>query len=186
MRNQAIAKFDELNTLRTKLIVLLKSNDEDKKKKKVLDGLIYDYLIFCYTSGVDGASEDLMLEAKYDPKFFNELINVKIDGKTYEDRIDEYYESKDLEAILKVADTDGSRIFNGGAIETARRGKAKTKTWHTMLDDRVRDQHSYLEGMELGIDDYFYTYDGDKAQCPEDFVLPQNNVNCRCYLTFGY
>jgi hypothetical protein len=52
-----------------------------------------------------------------------------------------------------------------------------------MLDDRVRETHDYLEGVRVGIDDLFYTFDGDAAYAPGGFGDPSNNVNCRCYLT---
>lgn len=49
-----------------------------------------------------------------------------------------------------------------------------------MMDDRVRDTHSYLEGMEVPYNARFYTYDGDSAEAPGMFSLPENNINCRC------
>lgn len=53
-----------------------------------------------------------------------------------------------------------------------------------MEDDKVRDTHDYLEGMSVGIDEEFYTYDGDHALYPGGFENAQNNVNCRCFLTY--
>jgi hypothetical protein len=54
-----------------------------------------------------------------------------------------------------------------------------------MLDNRVREEHQYLEGQTIDIDDEFYTYDGDHASAPGLFTLAQNNVNCRCELIFS-
>ena len=52
-----------------------------------------------------------------------------------------------------------------------------------MGDERVRDTHSPLEGITVGLNDLFYTWDGDAAMAPGGFTLPQNNVNCRCWIT---
>lgn len=69
-----------------------------------------------------------------------------------------------------------------GEKETAYDGSPLAKTWVTMLDEKVRDTHQYLEGMTIPLDDEFYTYDGDHAQAPGGFTAAQNNVNCRCQL----
>ena len=53
-----------------------------------------------------------------------------------------------------------------------------------MLDDRVRDTHDYLEGVEVGLDDEFYTYLGNKAMFPGQFGVAEEDVNCRCWVTF--
>lgn len=72
----------------------------------------------------------------------------------------------------------------GGQVEegTAYDGSPLSKTWVTMLDEKVRDTHQYLEGMTVPLDDEFYTYDGDHAQAPGGFTAAQNNVGCRCQL----
>ena len=73
---------------------------------------------------------------------------------------------------------------SGGQGEegTAYDGSPLAKTWVTMMDDKVRDTHQYLEGMTVPLDDEFYTYDGDHAQAPGGFTKPENCVNCRCQL----
>jgi hypothetical protein len=70
-------------------------------------------------------------------------------------------------------------------LDTAKYAGAKSKTWVTMMDDRVRDTHDYLEGETVGIGEDFYTYDGDHASAPGLFELAENNVNCRCELLFS-
>lgn len=56
------------------------------------------------------------------------------------------------------------------------------KQWRTMEDERVRDTHTYLDGVKTAADERFYTYDGDSARFPGDFSTAQNNVNCRCWI----
>lgn len=89
------------------------------------------------------------------------------------------------EAITRIAETEMHRIANTAALDTAKYAGAKYKTWATMLDDKVRDTHDYLEGETVDIDDDFYTYDGDHASAPGLFELAENNVNCRCELLFS-
>lgn len=89
------------------------------------------------------------------------------------------------EAITRIAETETHRIANTAALDTAKYAGAKSKTWVTMLDDKVRDTHDYLEGETVNIDEDFYTYDGDHASAPGLFELAENNVNCRCELLFS-
>ena len=87
--------------------------------------------------------------------------------------------------LTRIADTEMHRIANTAALDTAKRAGARSKTWVTMADERVRDTHSYLESETVGIDEDFYTYDGDHASAPGLFELAENNVNCRCELLFS-
>ena len=73
--------------------------------------------------------------------------------------------------------------YSEALLETAdKSGKKFLKKWQTMEDDRVRDTHDYLQGVVVDRDERFYTFDGDSARYPGDFGLPENNVNCRCYV----
>lgn len=88
------------------------------------------------------------------------------------------------DAIIRIAETETHRDANTAALETATRAGATSKTWVTMLDDRVRDTHIPLEGVSVPIDAEFYTWDGDHAQAPGLFEFAENNINCRCELLF--
>ena len=54
-----------------------------------------------------------------------------------------------------------------------------------MMDDKVRDTHSYLQSKKVPIGEEFFTYDGDSALYPGGFKSAENNVNCRCFLTYS-
>ena len=56
------------------------------------------------------------------------------------------------------------------------------KRWVAILDDRTRDTHFYLDGTEVPLDAYFYSYSGDKALYPHGFQTAAENCNCRCDL----
>lgn len=112
-------------------------------------------------------------------------IDQPIDGKTARERIYEYTESGDVEALIKVADTESHRVYNAGSYDAATSLGLSTKTWVTMNDDRVRDSHDYLEGVTVPIDAEFYTYNGHHTYYPGQFGVPDEDINCRCILWYG-
>ena len=137
-------------------------------------------------------------------------LDEKVAGKTWRERVKEYFgkaekgeinlapgqsgtENQDTEsgvtnltdAIIRIAETETHRIANTSALSTAKKIGATAKTWATMMDDKVRDTHSPLEGETIPIDEDFYTWDDDFAPAPGLFQLPQNNINCRCELIFS-
>ena len=168
--------IDELNAFETSL-----KAGEKKEVKRLLDDAL-DFLLIAYFNGSQDAAEMLGLELEPDIDKAREAINLKVAGKDYAERLSEYGESGDLESILRVLDTDMTRVYNTAILDTAK-GKATMKTWNTMLDDRVRDTHEPLEGVTIPIDAEFYTWDGDKALAPGGFSKAENNVNCRCLLS---
>ena len=180
--------IDELNSLRTKLITILYLNGVPKKPSKeeeedIIDEIL-DLLLLAYSFGCEDANE--MLGTAIPPTYdeMHDSIYRKVAGKDFVQRVSEYLPECAVEDIMRVADTDMHRVYNEGASNTAVLGGATTKTYHTMLDDRVRDTHQYLEGTTIPINAEFYTYDGDHAFYPGGFELAENNVNCRCYLTY--
>ena len=90
-----------------------------------------------------------------------------------------------MDDLIRIAETETHRDANTAALETAKKAGAKNKTWITMMDEKVRDTHQYLEGMTVGIDEEFWTYDNDHASAPGMFEFAENNVNCRCELLFS-
>ena len=92
-----------------------------------------------------------------------------------------------FDIIVRIVSTETTRVFNGGgedAGEEAERltGRNAEKTWFTMEDERVRMTHQFLNGTTIPLREKFWTIDGDSAPYPGMFALPQNNVNCRCYV----
>lgn len=128
-----------------------------------------------------------------------------IAGKDWEQRVSEYYDSDSgtVDDVIRVVDTDMNRIYNDSVLDVGEKANAGRiewtnedlpapdtkdlvmKTWQTVLDDRVRDQHSYLEGMTIPVGRRFYTYTGDSARYPGDFSDPNNNCNCRCAISLS-
>lgn len=188
-----ILSFDELNTFTEfhRWLDALPTSEVMERKSEVRDR-VYDILEYAYMLGYSRASEELGVIAddveEFLPKDYRERaeesIFREVGGKDFAERVTEHSEMGDKNAIYKVVETDGNRVYNAGGLLGAR-DRAKTKTWNTMLDDRVRDTHDYLEKMTVGIDEEFYTYDGDHAPCPGMFQRPENSINCRCTLSFN-
>lgn len=180
-----ILPFDELNAVATRLdteaAVITANGVKTYDPKKACD-IILDYLIYCYVMGVDNANEMLSTSIAVNTDEMEESIYLRIEGKNFEDRVTEYAEEGDLEDIMRVAETDAHRVLNDSTLTTGIKGGGKTKTWWTMQDERVRQQHIPLDGVTVGINDDFVTYDGYKAQRPGAFGVPELDVNCRCYL----
>lgn len=186
-----ILPYDELNNIQSQLeeeSFDVEAEDGTKKLRFNVDAcidIVLDALIMAYVYGVDYANETLGTDIPPIKESMKETIYKKVADKDFEQRVREYAENGQLPDIMRVVETDMTRVFNEGSLKAAKKAGAKNKTWLTMMDDRVRDTHSYLEGMTVPIDAEFYTFDGDHASSPGGFSMAENNVNCRCVLMFG-
>lgn len=182
--------FDELNNLRTELAENFAPRLQNKETHdEALEELIEIFWVLygaAYLNGVKEANVQLAGASEADPDKFREAALQEIAGEDFIDRVTKYADTGDMEAIYRVADTDAHRIYVGGELDAAIDNGAATKTWNTMEDWHVRESHEPLAGVTVGINEYFATYDGDEARMPGDFTLAENNVNCRCWLTFDY
>ena len=189
-----LLNFDEINKYVAfkEWLISLEPSEVMEQKRKICDDL-WELLEYLYIYGFVTAREELgviaedvesVLPTDYKDAM-DESIYKKFDGLDFADRTLSYAELGDKESIIRVAETDGHRVYNDGGYQGAKSAGAKTKTWLTMLDDKVRDTHDYLEGMTVGIDERFYTFDGDSARYPGDFSLPQNQINCRCEISYN-
>ena len=186
-----ILPYDELNNIEERLVEEsfdIEAEDGTKKRRFNVEAcidIVLDALIMAYVYGVDYANETLGTEIPPTKAEMREAIYKKIADKDFEQRVREYAEDGKLPEIMRVVETDMTRVFNEGSLTTATEAGAQSKTWITMNDDRVRDTHSYLEGMTVPLNAEFYTFDGDHASAPGGFSMAENNVNCRCILAFG-
>lgn len=170
-------KWDELELIRREATILWSGKPDRKKRQEFCDWLEF-VLCHVYAYGWQGV-EDILGRIRVDWNGDTDTVNLEIAGKTFRDRV---LDASTAEEVLRIIDTEATRDYNAGIYNAAKASgrEGLRKRWYTMRDDRVRDTHDYLEGMEVGIDDAFYTYDGDSAMYPGGFSLPENNVNCRC------
>ena len=167
-------KFDEINGI---VAAFQATGNVEQLTDSVLDLLIIGY--------VWGVLDVGDTEGKYiepDANAMRETIYKKIAGENFEDRLQEYGEARDIDSIIRVAETELHRVYNTAVVDTAAREGMAYKTWHTMLDDKVREEHTWLEGVEVPIDADFYIGDAS-APAPGMFGVPELDINCRCFIT---
>ena len=175
--------WDELNLLRSSAVDLIRDYRKSHDKKAVKHWCDYMEFVLClvYAYGWKDA-EEIVGIVPFKDGLDDKAVNLDIDGETYRDRIQTQLDDDSLDGVLRIIETEAHRDYNTGVYDAAK-GSGKSglkKQWLTMNDEKVRDTHSYLEGMTVGIDDKFYTFDGDSAMYPGGFSLPENNCNCRC------
>ena len=185
----SILPFDELNRVNAEIRERFGKESLQKRDKReeedIIDELL-DLFLLAYAMGYSVTNDNLSSDYAPSVDDVMKVVDAKVAGKTWRERIEDYFANGGTgEDIARIADTETHRIANTAALDTAKYAGARKKTWVTMLDDRVRDTHDYLEGMTVDIDEDFYTYDGDHASAPGLFELAENNVNCRCELLFS-
>ena len=148
---------------------------ERRKRKDEFWDCLWDWLIDGWAAGLLFVGKD-----KDIPDLTKVLNWVYPRGTTSEiyDR-----DITDKEKLQKMIECEANRVWNTGFIE-AGKGEGLLKTWETMMDDRVRMTHDYLEGETIPFDEKFITIGGDSALAPGMFEDADNNVNCRCFLTY--
>ena len=183
-----ILPIDEINALEDKL----KPHFEDEGKGRIksmqdaediIDELL-DLFLLSYANGATATNTELGTAVMPSVDAVDAAVYAPVAGETWRDRVMGYFDSGGtLYDIRRIAETDATRIYNQGAVDAvvANNATASTvKRWRTMGDEKVRDTHDYLEGMEVPFNADFYTYDGDHAPFPGMFELPENSINCRC------
>ena len=182
-----IFPWDELNDIRTKVERICYTDENGKRRcdrEKLID-LVYEFLEYSWTMGVDNVNEGLSTSfVPQEPEMRREIYR-KVAGEDFAERLSEYAETADLESIMRVVETDSHRLLNTAALTTAKKAGAKYKTWVTMMDDRVREEHQPLNTITVPINDYFVTWDGYRTDRPGNFGVPDLDIGCRCWLTFS-
>lgn len=175
-------KFDEINTLVKEIAVTSVAEyealpiEERRKRKEKFWDCLWDWLIDGWAAGLLFVGED-----KDIPDLTHILNYIYPRGETTSDIYEK--DVTDPEKLQRMIECEANRCFNSGVIEAVKGAKGVMKTWETMGDERVRDSHEYLEGMTIPFDEEFVTIGGDSALAPGLFSDPENNVNCRCFLS---
>jgi len=181
-----ILPIDEINALEDKLKPHF--NDEGKINSRqdaedIIDELL-DLFLLSYANGATATNSELGTAEMPSVDAVDAAVYAPVAGETWRDRVMGYYDSGGtLYDIRRIAETDATRIYNQGAVDAVVANGLQgstSKRWQTMEDDRVRDTHSYLQGMVVPFGERFYSYDGDSAEYPGGFALPENNIGCRC------
>lgn len=181
-----ILPLDELNVIKGKYERSGANTPiTDFDLEDIIDELL-DLFLIAVANGVASINEQFGTDYEPSAGQLESVIYKKIDGVTWKDRVETWYKEGGTSAdIIRIAETESHRIGNEIAYEAARSVGAKSKTWLTMQDEKVRDTHFYLENVSVGIEDEFYTYDADHAPYPGAFGKAENNVGCRCGLKYS-
>lgn len=196
--------FDELSVMSERIKADFQLTPEQRKavKEDRMDEIL-ELLILSYLYGNEAAN-DMLYRTEIETRMQSETETIRIvpidtdsmngsvyrdiAGENWEQRVSDYYDSEDGTAddVIRVLDTDSHRIYNDAIEDVGERSSGRIyKTWETMLDDRVRDTHEWLQSVRVPLNERFYTFDGDSARYPGDFTLPQNNINCRCRISLS-
>ena len=178
-----VFQWDELNIIRKDAEIMFGGLERPKKEdvEKFCDYLEY-VLCLVYAYGWKDA-EEIVGIVPFKDGIDTKTVNADIAGETFRERITE---DKSYDEVLRIIDTESHRDYNTAVFDAAEAsGVNVRKMWNTMLDDKVRETHRYLEGIEIGLNDLFYTDDGDSALYPGGFSDPMNNINCRCIVTLS-
>lgn len=183
-----ITAFDELNILTSTSYYSASGKDMTSKVAQIADDVL-SLLIRAYQQGIKATADMLSYDLTVDIDSMEAAIYEVIDGKTFEDRITDHVKAGDLSGLQTLVESEYHRVFNTAEEDGANKfqsakGLNVSKKWVTVRDELVRDTHKYLEGMTVALDEEFYTFDGDHASRPGEFTKAENNVNCRCVLTF--
>ena len=179
VRQRLQLKFDEINAL----ITMLSYGGFDKDYARQL---FRDCLEDAYIEGFASAEYMLQQEEDIEDDLLFFALEKEYDGESIYTKFDDYYEQNDAEKLKVLVESEFHRVYSQGGLDMAEAtGRDVYKTWQTMQDDRVRETHDYLEGMTIPVREKFKTLDMDEADAPGGFTLPENNVNCRCWLSYS-
>ena len=182
-----ILPLDELNVLIRKY----NSSSPDTPISRLydLDDIIDDLLdlfLLAIANGVVSINDQFGTDYQPRAEQIENVIYKKIDGLTWKDRVTDWYNNGGTGYdIARIAETESHRIGNDMAFQAAKEVGATKKTWHTMLDERVRDTHFYLESVTVGIDDYFYSFRGGQTLYPGEWGIAEEDCNCRCWCDYS-
>lgn len=180
--------FDEINSFELGLRARYFDESGRIKSREAYEDLLdemFDLFLLAYANGVEATN--LSLSFGYEPSMDDALktVDAKVVGKTWRERMREYFDSGGTaDDVIRIVETETHRDANAGAYETAKAAGATEKVWHTMMDDRVRDSHFWLEGVSAPIDGVFYNYKGESTMYPGQWGIAEEDINCRCWLTY--
>ena len=179
--------WDEINSLEIDAEEALKQArtgdfraEVDKYIDRVTDLFEMDYFLGLYdATGQLGQA----VEPEYED--IRSVIDRKIAGKDYKDRLNDYFANGTPYDIARVVATDAHRIYNEAIFEAGRRAGATSKTWNCMMLPTSRDTHRYLDGTTIPFDAPFYTFEGNSAMFPGQFGVAEEDINCLCWVSLS-
>ena len=188
MDDSKLMDWDELNLLRSSAVDLIRDYRKSHDTKAVERWCDYMEFVLClvYAYGWQDA-EEIVGIVPFKDGIDDKCVNLEIEGETYRDRIFKQLEEDSLQGIIRIIDTESHRDYNTAVYDAGKTSgiPGLKKMWWTQMDNRVREQHQYLNGIKVGIDDYFYAASGERTLFPGGFGVPDLDCNCRCFVTLS-
>lgn len=99
----------------------------------------------------------------------------------------------DYKKAMRIVRTESNRAINKGFQDVSDEASdmllgsdyVEVKEWCSMEDESVRDTHNHLNGKKIHVQDEFESK-GRKAKCPCGFGIPEEDINCRCFLAYEF
>ena len=143
---ESIMPFDELNAVTAKLKEAfpdgkLVFNDD---YEDILDMLL-DLFLLAFTRGNQITNMNLGTEWNLTSDDAAETVNKKVAGKTWEERVKEYFSSEGtVDDLIRIAETETHRDANTAALETAKKNEipVQVKRYVSGGNDAARIQKS--------------------------------------------
>lgn len=110
-------------------------------------------------------------------------------GQTYSQMTEAVQSRLEGDAVKarRIVRTEAHRVREEASYESVshaeEQGIIMKKQWNTVADERVRDRHEELDGVQVGTDEEFEV-DGYSAKYPGDFGEPEMDIHCRCFVTY--
>lgn len=111
-------------------------------------------------------------------------ITLTSGGPTFQEEDDDYWLS--YRRAEDIAKSEANTFLNYTDYVEAKERGATHKRWLTMLDDKVRQTHSEVEGATVGIDESFQVgnslmrFPHDLSESPD----PKEVIGCRCAVEY--
>ena len=186
IRKAIIDYFDEMNVedvnKRTETAIslervvrniLLLALAGEMAREQLIDNLISEYSRIIVASGyrpnyahIERVCEDIV---------DNTLAKIDVAYMTSTDR------------SIVIAETETNNAANYDGYEEAKENGKTQKVWITLQDNKVRQTHSEIDGMTIGIDELFQVGAAEmRFPCDEELAydFPEEIVNCRCSLEY--
>lgn len=178
--------FDELNKLKEGLSIHFENGKIRSAQdcEDIIDELL-DLFLLAAADGITDAETMLYTGVDFTITEIMEIIDRDIDGMNWRERVRQHFNNGDPQSdIERLVDTETHRDYNEAAFNAAIKSGATMKQWHCMMLPTSRDTHIYLDNVEVPIDALFNTFNGHYAMFPGQFGLPEEDINCLCWLTF--
>lgn len=110
-------------------------------------------------------------------------------GSTYKEMSDRLSKSLNQDVLkpMRIIRTESARVYSSTKMQSldkcASSGIEMVKIWHSVKDERVRNQHRQMDGVIVNYNDDFELPDGTKTKAPCLSGVAKHDIHCRCFIT---